>query len=457
MLANNEPIQGIDMAAALRVMLNELPWNALRAYIQTNADLNRLCTAGGHRLDPKHRERICQILVKEAGKAEFSQTFCSGIFAQWYPVHETLHKALEDYFHSEEYKTHREGAGLAEDTYVLPPGVLERFFKPEDIEKWRTLLCFSPLQFTAEQAQKVLSDSAGSVDASRRLREMEQSYDSQVKENARLANEVAGLRRQHEQVSAEATELRLARKNLAAEREALTRKFEQSQADNKRLREQVAEGEAVRQQARTALEEQCRLEVQRLQGEVRRLDTELVSWRTKYEQQRAENRELVRSVEAMTKQLAQEKATVEDKIRDIERLHRFADLVLSKIDWPKVGQQLKLTTTLKRQFNSLIKKLNYEDDRTLTIEGTLVQFWDKLMARERELLNSIAQSNVLEVSQGDVEGYWRGLTDSFEDAHIGLEARVILLRMIQEIFYQVIEMEDLEQPMARPARLQKAP
>ena len=54
------------------------------------------------------------------------------------------------------------------------------------------------------------------------------------------------------------------------------------------------------------------------------------------------------------------------------------------------------------------------------------------------------QSDVLEVQSGDIENYWRSLTDVFEDVHISLEARNILLRVLQEIFYQTLEMDDLE-------------
>ena len=47
---------------------------------------------------------------------------------------------------------------------------------------------------------------------------------------------------------------------------------------------------------------------------------------------------------------------------------------------------------------------------------------------------------------GDVENYWLTLTDSFGDVKISLEARLVLLKALQEIFYQIIEMEDLEVP-----------
>ena len=48
------------------------------------------------------------------------------------------------------------------------------------------------------------------------------------------------------------------------------------------------------------------------------------------------------------------------------------------------------------------------------------------------------------MASGDVEAYWRAMTDAFGDVRISLEARLTLLDMLQEIFYQVLEIEDLE-------------
>ena len=56
------------------------------------------------------------------------------------------------------------------------------------------------------------------------------------------------------------------------------------------------------------------------------------------------------------------------------------------------------------------------------------------------------------MQSGDVEAFWRNLTDVFDDVYIGLEARTILMRMLQEIFYQTLDMKDLESialPVAR--------
>ena len=69
------------------------------------------------------------------------------------------------------------------------------------------------------------------------------------------------------------------------------------------------------------------------------------------------------------------------------------------------------------------------------------------MDQEKKLLDLVAHSNTLEVSHGTVEEFWNGIKESFDDVTIGLEARLMLLKLLKEIFYQVVDMEDLEKPV----------
>ena len=98
MFANNEKGQGVNRAEVFAKMLGELPWANFRCCIQANAPLLKLCTFGGHRLEPQKRDRLEKIVYREAEKAEFSEAVRH--FAAWYPVNQDLHRKLEDYFHS---------------------------------------------------------------------------------------------------------------------------------------------------------------------------------------------------------------------------------------------------------------------------------------------------------------------------------------------------------------------
>ena len=446
MLENREQLEGVDLSEVLQGMLQDLPWKALKSFVQSNNDLHKLCTLGGHRLTPKKRKRVEKLILKEAGKNDFSETFCNGIFAQWYPTLGALHKKLEDYFHSDDYEAYREEHDLDEDAYVLPDEKFEALFDVSDLEHWRALLCFSPMTFSEEQVERILEDSEGSADLIRRVRELEDLLDETKQENAQLTNELVGIREQHGQVNKEVQELRELRKDLTAERDGLEQKFDLSRQENRKLREEVERvGEELKKEHRERASELKR-EKHRLRNDLKRQDDELTGWRSKYEEQRAENRRLQEACEKAERELTHQKAIVAERNNQIEELHGFADLILSRIDWGELGKQLRLTPKLRRQFNSLIRKLNYEEDRTLTLDGTMSQFWERLMASEKDLVHHIAQSNTLEVMAGDPADYWQSLTDAFEDVHIGLEARSILLQMVHEIFYQVIEMEDLEAP-----------
>jgi len=455
MLANNEPLQGVRLAEVFSLMLRELPWPNLKACIQINAQLAKLSTLGGYRLEPKHRSRFENLVLKEAEKAEFSTTFCNPIFAQWYPVHETLYQALEAYFHSDTYKSYRENLKLDEDAYILPAEKFPEFFKIEDLEKWRILLCFSPLQFSPEQAKQILDESQGNDVLLRRLRDLEENLATLRRENLQQQSENERLKAQIESGAAEMVELRQARRDLQAEASELRNKFDSSQNDNRRLRQQVVETEAMLQTRVSEAAAAVRQEKARIEISLQRMERELNDWRTRYEQQRSEDRELKRVLQETEVQLAKEKSAWQEQGRRIEELHHFADLILQRMDWVVAGRKMNMTPSLQRQFNSVIKKLNYEADMSLTIEGSLPTFWDKLMTLEKGLIDQVSQSNTREVMDGAAEEFWMNLKESFDDVIIGLEARLMLLKLLKEIFYQVVDMKALEDaviPREKPVK-----
>ena len=98
MLGNNEIIQGVDKTAVFTQMLREVPWSSLKMYVQANAPLLKVCTIGGHRLEPNKRDRIEKIILRELERPNMTEALTNGIFASWYPVHEHLHKQLETIF-----------------------------------------------------------------------------------------------------------------------------------------------------------------------------------------------------------------------------------------------------------------------------------------------------------------------------------------------------------------------
>jgi len=96
MLVNESKLQGVNVKDLFTRMVSEVPWANLKAYVQTNAQLLKMATIGGHRLEPKHRDRVDKLILREAEKGNFAQTATNGVFAAWYPVHAELHQKLED-------------------------------------------------------------------------------------------------------------------------------------------------------------------------------------------------------------------------------------------------------------------------------------------------------------------------------------------------------------------------
>ncbi len=449
MLPENDNVGRIDLPGLFAMLLKETPWGLLKAYIVRNAQLHKLCMARGFRMEPKWRDRVEAIIAKEAERETYSAGFCNGFFAIWYPSNQELHDRLEGYFHSDEYAAHRQANSLTEDDYVLPDDKFTEFFRIEDLMKWRILLAFSPLKFNAEQAGRILEDAGGNVVLLERLKQLEDRQESLKKENDRLLEEQGRARETAERAQGEIQDLKRQRRDLQTELASATARFEASQQENRKLRDDLSEAQAARQRLTSqSAEAEDRLQ-NRLKSEIKIVQKELEDWRQKYEKARTENRDLSRQLATAQEQNAELQGQVAARQKEIAALHAYADLIVSKIDWVKAGQQMKLTTALKRQFNSLVKKLNYETDKSLSLETTLTAFWTTLQEREKALVESIARSNTLEVQSGGIADYWAGLADTFEDVFIGLEARAIMLKMLQEIFYQTLDLQDLDEPLLK--------
>ncbi|MFW5893815.1 MAG: hypothetical protein ACOCUY_01615 [Verrucomicrobiota bacterium] len=446
MLGNNEPIKGVNLSEAFNEMLTELPWKNLKAIVQTNSQLHKRCTAGGHRIDTKQRKRIEKVVQQEAEKNDFDPAFTNPFFAAWYPLQGDVHQQLEEYFHSDEYEAFRQENEIEEHRYVLTQEKFEEFFSVQHLPRWRLLLCFSPLEFTEEQAKTILEGKGENQQLLDRIQQLEDELAESQKQAAARENESAQARKEADKTAAAAQALRQEKKDLSAEVRQLRNQFETSQAENKKLRSELADKEQTLASSTATVAQQRDRDVARIKKELADLQQELDLWKSRYEEQRVEAKRLAEEVNQMQATLRERDAAIEVLQHAIDQQNGFADLILHRIDWPNMARQMKLTPALRRQFNNLIRKLDYEADNTLTIEGQLVDFWNRMVVREQQLVQTISASDNAEVAEGSVENFWGELTDDFEDVKISLEARAILLKLLQDIFYQTLQMEDLEKP-----------
>ena len=444
MLKNEEKRSQIDWEDMFRTMLRELPWSKLLAFLQSNTQVHKRCTLGGHRLEQKRRARFEKVILQEARKQNFEGTVTSGVFAQWYPVHEQLHNALETYFHSDDYKAYREENDIAEDTYVLSDENFEAFFSPKDIQKWRVLLCFSPLEFSDEQADRILNESSENTDLAQELTDLQEELAAQKQEKNRRAVENNELRSRLEDLREEVNELREERKRLRAENRELTNKFEAARTDAGNLKKALEAKSDELREKQAAAESHLQQRVQSLSKDLQQVQASVKEWEEKYEKQRNLYRQATEQKEQLERELAKERAMHKATQQKVDQANRFANAVLTNIDWRTIGSNLKLTPQLKRKLNSLVKKLHYEDYKSMAVDDTLESFWSRLQEQEKQLVDAVAESDTREVQNGQIQDYWDNLKDSFEDVYIGLEARSILLKLMQEVFYQTFDLEILE-------------
>ncbi|NMA21480.1 MAG: hypothetical protein GX927_12970, partial [Lentisphaerae bacterium] len=318
------------------------------------------------------------------------------------------------------------------------------FFVLREQPAWKILLCFSPLKFTDSQADRILDDTQGNTQLLEQIAQLEKELEETRRKGSQNAAELERLRARQQDDATEIQEQKRLVRNQKSDLEAQQRKFESAQAEIKRLNQRLQDADSEIAEREKTLTEELNRNLSRVQNELNRVSKELSTWQSKYEEQRLLNRSLEKN--ALEAEKAKEQTQREsDLIAEQMATHaKFGDMLLSRIDWPKVGAAMKMTPTVRRNFNSLVRKLNYEEDRSLTIEGTLPEFWGKLIKDEEELIKRISQSNTLEVMNGDLKGFWDQVSELFADVQINLEARSFLIGLLQDIFFQSIDLEDLD-------------
>lgn len=454
MLGNNEKIQGVSIPDMFSQMLSELPWRTLSQYISGNAQLLKVCTFGGHRIDPQQRPRLTKQVINEAVKTDYSDSTCSALFAAWYPVHAELHAKLEGYFNSDEYKEYRKENKLNDVDYVLSDDKFKEFFQVSDLKAWKILLVFAPLKFTKEQADQILNHQEGSEELLERIKELEARLSEADRKASSASGELEKARQQQQSTENELKEARHQIRTQKGDIEALNQKFLSSSAEVKRLSGLLSSrSEELEKRAATASENAERVTT-RLQAELSRLKEELNGWQNKFQEQLQANRQIQNDAANTEARAGKSNAERDAAIKKLDESKKFVDLLLSRIDWAKLGSQLKLSPTLRKNFNSMLKRLNYEENLSLTIEGTLPQFWSRLQKKEGELIQRIAASSTLEVEKGDMKGFWEEVKDSFAEVQTSIEARLFMLGFIHELLFAIYVPEQLAAPTI-PAPLKK--
>lgn len=454
MLGNNEKIQGVSVPDMFSQMLSELPWRTLSQYISGNAQLLKVCTFGGHRIDPQQRPRLTKQVINEAVKTDYSDSTCSALFAAWYPVHAELHAKLEGYFNSDEYKEYRKENKLNDVDYVLSDDKFREFFQVSDLKAWKILLVFAPLKFTKEQADQILNHQEGSEELLERIKELETRLSEADRKASSASGELEKARQQQQSAENELKEARHQIRTQKGDLEALNQKFLSSSAEVKRLSGLLSSrSEELEKRAATASENAERVTT-RLQAELSRLKEELNGWQNKFQEQLQANRQIQNDAANTEARAGKSNAERDAAIKKLDESKKFVDLLLSRIDWAKLGSQLKLSPTLRKNFNSMLKRLNYEENLSLTIEGTLPQFWSRLQKKEGELIQRIAASSTLEVEKGDMKGFWEEVKDSFAEVQTSIEARLFMLGFIHELLFAIYVPEQLAAPTI-PAPLKK--
>lgn len=450
MLNNTQTLpESINLSQLFKKMLNELPWTTFANFLRANAGMFKMLSIGGYRMDVKNRRRLEDIVCREGEKKNYDIASISGlVFTCWYPLQGQLHQQLEEYFHSDAHKEYLKQEELPEETYCLPEEMFDSIYKKEDRIAWQILLSFSPMTLSDRQIEQITSLNCSPEEARAQLEACEKELTAAQKQLTQNENEIQRLRAELNEQKAQLTELK--KKN-----EQDQTRINSLQNENQKLRKQAQESHTeVNDVSHDEILKSEKL-LAAAKNELEKSKNEVLEWKKRYEAHCVGTKDKDRQIASFKDDIETLNNQIVHLKKQIEKREKFADNLLSRFDWKEIGAQLKLTANVKQQFNALVKKINYEEHKEIGIEQELPAFWEALGVQEKHLIEQIADSDNLEISCPNAADLWDDLEEQFEDVLICLEAKTVLLKLLQSIFCETINNEALNTPNIYATLLKK--
>lgn len=450
MLNNTQTLpKSINLAQLFKKMLNELPWTTFANFLRANAGMFKMLSAGGYRMDIKNRRRLEDIVCREGEKRNYEIASISGIvFTCWYPLQGQLHQQLEEYFHSDAHKEYLKQHELPEETYCLPEETFEAIYKNEDRTAWQILLCFSPMTLSDQQIDQITSLNCNPEEMQAKMETCEKELAAAQKQVMQNESEIQRLR-------AELSEQKAQLADFKKKNEQAQTRLNSLQNENQKLRKQAQESHT--EVSDVSQDEMLKNEklLAAAKHELEKAKNEVNEWKKRYEAHCIGTKDKDRQIANFKDEIETLNNQIIHLKKQIEKREKFADNLLSRFDWKEIGAQLKLTANVKQQFNALVKKINYEEHKEIGIDQELPAFWNALGVQEKHLIEQIADSDNLEISHPNAADLWNELEEQFEDVLICLEAKTVLLKLLQSIFCETINNEALDTPNIYATLLKK--
>jgi len=119
--------------------------------------------------------------------------------------------------------------------------------------------------------------------------------------------------------------------------------------------------------------------------------------------------------------------------KEKELFHR----ILDKLNFQDLFAQLNEPDDVKDILSSLVKPPTVDSNESdINVSANLRDFWNKLIEREKELLNRITSIKASSIVEGTYFHQWADHKDDFDDLIYSLRARVFLANLIYKIIKQ---------------------
>jgi len=399
----------------LKAMVDALSWNRVKDFITSHHELLEKFQRGGWRLEPSKKDHVAKIIVAHTNEEDHIHLFFS-----WYKEKEKYIEQLDPFFQSDEYKNWAKEKKVIEGKYALPQKEFYKFYYCLSKLDAMIFLLFSTIQFSHEQIEAMMEipDQQSQQDDLKfqkgKLSESIQSEEGKLKEKIKeLRSEITKLNKENKKLRPRIEKL----KEIEIENsETINSMKEELSRLNSELELKV---EVIEHDMNEKLEK-CKEARDRAKWYVKHFRAQLNEANNKLSRKANELERLNENLKEL-------------QTKEKELFHR----ILDKLNFQDLFAQLNEPDDVKDILSSLVKPPTVDSNESdINVSANLRDFWNKLIEREKELLNRITSIKASSIVEGTYFHQWADHKDDFDDLIYSLRARVFLANLIYKIIKQ---------------------
>ncbi len=392
-------------------MLDSIPWDSIKKFINSKKTLRNKCTFGGFRIQKSNKQHIYKVL-----NDNLQMDHVISLFLDWYNYHNEYKNLLDPYFQSNEYKKWVKDKELDNGRYALPNDIFSQLCDIfENNNHISIFLYFSPIVFDENQQKEMKKLINAGSDTSDKLSRNEKKSDVAVnKKNYKENKELKKLQELNkkqlseiEKLQKEKQKLLNSKHTLRIEFKKIDNKWEDKINDLKKEYEEKIEKQNINLEKVNYEQNERNKELKKFRKDYLKIKNEFNTFMTNYNKLKNES---------------------EQKIVNIINRINIDELIIA------LNESQPVKDSLHKHVK--IPKSNYEENFD---ENYIYTFWTKQLEYEEKIIRELFDIELTSIIDGSYSEKWFDQSDKFTDLKYSLQARSVLINLYYEILRQQID------------------